>query len=75
MSSQVTAEDRLRVQQYLEAQSESEKRSALLYKKGFLVWLVEQGLIYLAHKVMELAWQAIKELLGLDGMGLDYVAG
>lgn len=64
--SDLSYEDRRRIQRYLSEADEDERESALRSRQSFFSWLWDVGLGYIVQKLIDLVWSAIKSIFGWD---------
>lgn len=62
--SDLSYEDRQRVERYLSQADDDEKESALSSRQSFFSWLWEVGLGYIVQKLLDLVWAAIRAIFG-----------
>ena len=60
----ITQADKDKLMEYLSRAQEDEKNAALQSRNSFFKWLEDSGLIEILKKLVNLVWEAIKELLG-----------
>lgn len=62
--SELTPEERRRIEQYLADEDSSRRQSALQSHQSFVEWLKSTTLGYLVWKLLDLTWTVIKRLFG-----------